>query len=104
MHWRRRSARPPPSRLACSGYTAATGRRCRALHSLLNAATKGVEGGLVTIENFDETLRDLIRLLNGLNTEALEAFAGEREDLVRRRLGPAATAAASLSFASTASS
>src|ERR1700688_2433620 len=33
------------------------------------AAEKGVDGGLVQIENFDEMLRDLVRLISGLDTE-----------------------------------
>lgn len=46
---------------------------------LLNrAAAKGVDCGLVTIENFDEILRDLIRLHQGLDTTALDAFASVR--------------------------
>lgn len=46
---------------------------------LLNrAAAKGVDCGLVTIENFDEILRDLIRLHQGLDTTALDAFASDR--------------------------
>ncbi len=46
---------------------------------LLKAAAKGVDGGLVTIENFDETLRDLVRLCDGLDTRALDAFASSRK-------------------------
>jgi len=45
---------------------------------LTKIAAKGVDGGLVTIENFDETLRDLIRLLPDLNTSGLDTFASER--------------------------
>ena len=33
---------------------------------------------MVSIENFDETLRDLVRLLDGLDTTALDTFAGNR--------------------------
>ena len=43
------------------------------------AAEKGVDGGLVQIENFDEILRDLVRLMSGLNTEVLDAFASARQ-------------------------
>jgi hypothetical protein len=35
---------------------------------------KGVDGGLVVIENFDETLCDLVRLLGDLDTTVLDAF------------------------------
>lgn len=45
---------------------------------LERAAAKGVDGGLVQIENFDETLRDLVRLLDGLDTTVLDALASER--------------------------
>lgn len=38
----------------------------------------GVEVALVSIENFDETLRDLMRLLDNLDTKALDDFAAER--------------------------
>ncbi len=43
------------------------------------AAEKGIDGGLVRIENFDEILRDLVRLISGLNTEVLDAFASSRQ-------------------------
>jgi hypothetical protein len=43
------------------------------------ASEKGVDGGLVQIENFDEILRDLVRLISGLNTEVLDAFASARQ-------------------------
>lgn len=42
------------------------------------AAAKGVDGGLIQIENFDEALRDLVRLANDLDTEALDGLALER--------------------------
>jgi NAD-dependent SIR2 family protein deacetylase len=51
----------------------------RVNHLLARAAAKDVDGGLVTIENFDEVLRDLIRLLDGLDTTALDAFAADRK-------------------------
>ncbi len=51
----------------------------RVTQFLHKAAAKGVEGGLITIENFDETLRDLIRLHEGLDTVALDALAAERK-------------------------
>ncbi len=46
---------------------------------LTMAAEKGVDGGLVQIENFDEILRDLLRLISGLNTGVLDAFASARQ-------------------------
>jgi prephenate dehydratase len=46
---------------------------------LLAAATrKEIDGGLVPIENFDETLRDLVRLLPDLDTRVLDEIAYER--------------------------
>jgi NAD-dependent SIR2 family protein deacetylase len=45
---------------------------------LLKATAKGVDAGLVSIENFDETLRDLIRLLTGIDTVVLDTFAANR--------------------------
>jgi hypothetical protein len=38
----------------------------------------GGEAGIVRIENFDETLRDLVRASTGLDTTTLDAFVGER--------------------------
>lgn len=46
---------------------------------LTNAADRGVEAALVHIDNFDELLRDLIRLIQGVDTTTLEAFASERQ-------------------------
>lgn len=45
---------------------------------LAAAARKQIDGGLVQIENFDETLRDLIRLLPDLDTTVLDDIASER--------------------------
>ena len=45
---------------------------------LEEAAEKGVDCGLVRIENFDEVLRDLIRLVPNLDTAQLDEFASER--------------------------
>jgi hypothetical protein len=42
------------------------------------AAGTGVETGLVLVENFDEALRDSVRLIDGIDTKALDAFATER--------------------------
>ena len=50
-------------------------RVCRFLAA---AADKGVDGGLVRIENFDETLRDLVRLMPNIDTSKLDEFASER--------------------------
>ena len=44
---------------------------------LVKAAAKNVDGGLVVIENFDETLRDLVRLLKDLDMTALERAMGD---------------------------
>lgn len=46
---------------------------------LLGQATDaGVEAALVCVENFDETLRDLMRLINDIDTAVLDEFATER--------------------------
>ena len=45
---------------------------------LANLNAKGVDGGLVAVENFDETLRDLVRLLSDLDTTVLDAFSAQR--------------------------
>lgn len=45
---------------------------------LAAASEKGVDGGLVRIENFDEALRDLVRLVQGVDTSQLDEFASER--------------------------
>ena len=50
----------------------------RVTQLLEKAAQKGVDGGLVRIENFDETLRDLVRLIHDLDTTVLDAFASYR--------------------------
>lgn len=51
----------------------------RVTRLLLQAASNDVDGGLVTIENFDEVLRDLVRLVEGLDTHVLDAFASGRK-------------------------
>jgi hypothetical protein len=43
------------------------------------AAERGVDGGLVRIDNFDEVMRDLVRLLTNLDTAVLESFGLERQ-------------------------
>jgi NAD-dependent SIR2 family protein deacetylase len=45
---------------------------------LAAAAGMGVDGGLVPIENFDETLRDLVRLAPDLDIKVLDELASER--------------------------
>ena len=73
--WRRYRRSPA----ACSGYTEAKIPPLpRVAEFLRKAADKNVDGGLVVIENFDETLRDLVRLLNNLDTTTLDAIAVER--------------------------
>ena len=45
---------------------------------LARAAGMSVEAALVSVENFDEVLRDLIRPINEIDTKALDTFAAER--------------------------
>ena len=45
---------------------------------LVKADEKGIEVGVVPIDNFDEALRDLIRQIDGIDTIMLDAFASER--------------------------
>ena len=48
--------------------------------SLLSQARNAqVEAGLVQIENFDETLRDLVRPIEDMDTSALDSFGKERQ-------------------------
>lgn len=50
------------------------------VRQLLNRANQsGVEAALVRIENFDEVMRDLLRLKTGIDTTVLEDFAVERK-------------------------
>lgn len=56
----------------------------RARSLLTRATANGVEAALVRIENFDEALRDSVRLIDGLDITVLDAFATER-----RRWSPA---------------
>ena len=46
---------------------------------LRRACEGGIEAALVSVDNFDEVMRDLIRLIRGLDTTALDAFALERQ-------------------------
>ena len=50
----------------------------RVAQLLAHAAGAAVEAALVVVENFDEALRDLIRLVKGVDTTVLDAFAVER--------------------------
>ena len=45
---------------------------------LQRAAGMKVEAALVSVENFDEILRDLVRLTDGIDTNPLDTFATER--------------------------
>lgn len=46
---------------------------------LARAAEKAVEAALVPVENFDEALRDLVRLISNIDTSELNSFATERQ-------------------------
>ena len=50
----------------------------RVAHLLRRARNGGIEAALVSIDNFDEVMRDLIRLIGGLDTSALDTFAQAR--------------------------
>lgn len=45
---------------------------------LTKASDAGIDAALVPVENFDETLRDLVRLIDDLDTTVLDGFATER--------------------------
>jgi hypothetical protein len=45
---------------------------------LTRAAATKVEVALVPVENFDEAMRDLVRLISGIETRVLDTFAAER--------------------------
>jgi hypothetical protein len=64
LFWLHRGDAPPLSRV------------CEFLKHAV--AKLGTEAGLVRIENFDETLRDLVRATSGLNTTVLDAIAADR--------------------------
>jgi NAD-dependent SIR2 family protein deacetylase len=51
----------------------------RVAQFLARAKEAGVEAARVSIQNFDETLRDLIRLIDGLDTKTIDDFATERK-------------------------
>jgi NAD-dependent SIR2 family protein deacetylase len=46
---------------------------------LMRAAANGIEVALVHVENFDEALRDAVRLMDGLDVSGLDTFAAERQ-------------------------
>jgi hypothetical protein len=48
------------------------------MQKLLARAAEAGEAALVRIENFDEAMRDLLRLVNGIDTPVLDSFATER--------------------------
>lgn len=50
----------------------------KVLELLRLAKQKRIDGGLVSVPNFDEALRDLVRMCAGLDTSVLDAFAAER--------------------------
>jgi hypothetical protein len=45
---------------------------------LIRASNAGVEAALVHVENFDEVMRDLVRMISGLDMTMLDSFALER--------------------------
>jgi NAD-dependent SIR2 family protein deacetylase len=50
----------------------------RVTQLLTRAVEVGIESALVRVENFDEALRDLVRLVKDIDTTVLDAFAAER--------------------------
>lgn len=50
----------------------------RVCQLLKQAAMSSVEAAMVPVENFDEALRDLFRLMSGIDTTPLDAFERER--------------------------
>ena len=45
---------------------------------LLRAERAGVDAALVKVENFDEVMRDLVRLTKGIDTKILDGFTSDR--------------------------
>lgn len=45
---------------------------------LVRAKQAGVESALVRVQNFDEAMRDLVRMVNNIDTTILDTFAAER--------------------------
>lgn len=50
----------------------------RVVQLIHKARASAVEAGIVEIQNFDETMRDLVRLVDGLDATVLEQFAQDR--------------------------
>lgn len=46
---------------------------------LAQAYANGIEAGLVRVQNFDEALRDIVRLIPNLDAKSLETFGKQRE-------------------------
>ena len=55
----------------------------RVANLILRAHVAGLDAALVRVLNFDEATRDLLRLLDGIDTKTLDAFATDR----KRRTG-----------------
>lgn len=51
----------------------------RVTQLLDRARNAGVEAGLIRVDNFDEAMRDLVRVSSGIDTTALDAFGGDRK-------------------------
>ena len=51
----------------------------RVAQLLDRGSASDVEATLVSVENFDETLRDLVRLTEGIDTTVLDQFASQRQ-------------------------
>ncbi len=51
----------------------------RVAHVMNRARDAGVEAALVSVDNFDEVMRDLTRLIGGLDTTTLDTFAQARK-------------------------
>lgn len=64
LFWLHRGDHPPLPRVA---------------NLLTKAQAAQIEVGLVPVENFDETLRDLVRLISDLDTSTLNSLAMERQ-------------------------
>lgn len=50
----------------------------RVCQFVMRATDAGVEAAVVRVENFDEALRDLMRMVEGIDTSHLDAFAAQR--------------------------
>ena len=63
LFWLHRGEDPPPASVE---------------QLLVHAEEAGVEAALVRVENFDESMRDLVRLLKDIDSAVLDSFAIER--------------------------